>query len=46
MPQITTAFAPDFVNTMRWALDAASDRVPVRRSAFQSGGMRARPSKR
>jgi hypothetical protein len=29
MPQITTAFAPDFVSTMRWALDAASDRVPV-----------------
>jgi hypothetical protein len=29
MPQITTAFAPDFVITMRWALDAASDRVPV-----------------
>jgi len=29
MPQITPAFAPDFVNTMRWALDAASDRVPV-----------------
>ena len=29
MPQITTAFAPDFVTTMRWALDAASDRVPV-----------------
>jgi hypothetical protein len=27
MPQITTAF--DFVTTMRWALDAASDRVPV-----------------
>ena len=29
MPQITTAFAPDFVSTMRWALDVASDRVPV-----------------
>ena len=29
MPQITTAFAPDLVTTMRWALDAASDRVPV-----------------
>jgi len=29
MQQITTAFAPDFVTTMRWALDAASDRVPV-----------------
>ena len=29
MPQITTAFAPDFVTTMRWALDAASDRVPA-----------------
>ena len=29
MPQITTAFAPDLVITMRWALDAASDRVPV-----------------
>ena len=29
MPQITTAFAPEFVSTMRWALDAASDRVPV-----------------
>jgi hypothetical protein len=29
MPQITTAFAPDFVTTMRWALDAASYRVPV-----------------
>jgi hypothetical protein len=29
MPQITTAFAPDFVNTMRWALDAASDRLPA-----------------
>src|SRR5258707_4994747 len=29
MPQITTAFAPDLVTTMRWALDAASDRVPM-----------------
>jgi len=29
MPQITPAFAPDFVSTMRWALDAASDRVPA-----------------
>ena len=29
MPQIVTAFAPDFVTTMRWALDAASDRVPA-----------------
>ena len=29
MPQITAAFAPDFVTTMRWALDAAADRVPV-----------------
>jgi hypothetical protein len=29
MPQITTAFAPDLVATMRWALDAASDRVPA-----------------
>ena len=29
MPQITTAVAPDFVTTMRWALDAASDRVPA-----------------
>jgi hypothetical protein len=29
MPQITTAFAPDFVTTMRWALETASDRVPV-----------------
>ena len=29
MPQITAAFAPDFVTTMRWALGAASDRVPV-----------------
>ena len=29
MPQMTTAFEPDFVSTMRWALDTASDRVPV-----------------
>jgi hypothetical protein len=29
MPQITPAFAPEFVTTMRWALDAASDRVPA-----------------
>ncbi len=30
MPQITTTpFAPDVVTTMRWALDAATDRVPV-----------------
>jgi hypothetical protein len=29
MPQITTAFAPDFITTMRRALDVASDRVPV-----------------
>lgn len=29
MPQITTCFAPELVTTMRWALDAASDRVPV-----------------
>jgi hypothetical protein len=29
MPQVTTAFAPDFVTTMRSALDAASDRAPV-----------------
>jgi len=27
--QDTTAFAPDLVTTMRWALDSASDRVPV-----------------
>jgi hypothetical protein len=26
---MTTAFEPDFVSTMRWALDTASDRVPV-----------------
>jgi hypothetical protein len=29
MPQVTTAFSPDFVTTMRRALDAATDRVPV-----------------
>ena len=29
MPQITPAFAPDFITTMRWALDVASDRVPA-----------------
>jgi hypothetical protein len=29
MPQITPAFAPDFVTTMRLALEAASDRVLV-----------------
>jgi hypothetical protein len=29
MPQTAIAFAPDFVATMRWALDAASDRVPA-----------------
>ena len=29
MPQIATTFAPDFVAAMRWALDAASDRVPA-----------------
>jgi hypothetical protein len=29
MPQTTTAFEPDLVSTMRWALDVASDRVPV-----------------
>jgi hypothetical protein len=29
MPPIATAFAPDFLNTMRWALDAASDRLPA-----------------
>ena len=27
--EVTTGFAPDLVTTMRWALDAASDRVPV-----------------
>jgi hypothetical protein len=29
MPQTTTAFSPDFVSTMRRALDATSDRIPV-----------------
>ena len=29
MSQITTAFAPDLISTMRRALDAASDRVPA-----------------
>jgi hypothetical protein len=29
MPQIATTFAPDFFVTLRWALDAASDRVPT-----------------
>jgi hypothetical protein len=29
MPQIATTFAPDFVATMRRAMDAASDRVPA-----------------
>lgn len=29
MPLTATAFSPDFVTTMRWALDAASDRVPA-----------------
>ena len=29
MPQITAAFAPDFVTTMRWALGAVSDGVPA-----------------
>ena len=30
MPQVTTtAFTPDFVTTMRRALDTATDRVPV-----------------
>jgi|ERR1700722_10943874 hypothetical protein len=29
MPQVTTAFTPDFVTTMRRAVDAATDRVPV-----------------
>jgi hypothetical protein len=30
MPQITTPFAPDFLSTMRLALETASDRVPVK----------------
>ena len=29
MPQISPTFAPELVTTMRWALDKASDRVPV-----------------
>jgi hypothetical protein len=29
MPKVTTAFTPDFVTTMRRALDTATDRVPV-----------------
>jgi hypothetical protein len=29
MPQVTTAFTPDFLTTMRRALDAATGRVPV-----------------
>jgi hypothetical protein len=29
MPQVTIAFTPDFVTTMRRALEAATDRVPV-----------------
>jgi hypothetical protein len=29
MPKVTTAFTPDFVTTMRRALVAATDRVPV-----------------
>jgi hypothetical protein len=29
MPQLAPAFAPNLVTTMRWALEAASDRVPV-----------------
>jgi hypothetical protein len=29
MPQVTTAFTPDFVTTMRRALDAATYRVPL-----------------
>lgn len=29
MSQIASAFTADFLITMRWALDAASDRVPV-----------------
>jgi hypothetical protein len=30
MPKITTPFAPDFLNTMREALDVASVRVPAK----------------
>jgi hypothetical protein len=29
MPQVTTAFTPDLVTTMRRALDAATDRVQL-----------------
>jgi hypothetical protein len=29
MPQVTTTFTSDFLTTMRRALDAATDRVPV-----------------
>jgi hypothetical protein len=29
MPQSTNDFPADFVYTMRWALDTASDRVPA-----------------
>lgn len=29
MPQVTQTFAPELVTTMRWALETASDRVPV-----------------
>jgi hypothetical protein len=29
MPQTVPAFAPDFITTMRRALDVASDRVPA-----------------
>jgi hypothetical protein len=29
MPKMTAAFVPDLVTTMRWALEAASDRVPA-----------------
>jgi hypothetical protein len=29
MPQVTTAFTPDFVTTMRRALETATDRVPM-----------------
>jgi hypothetical protein len=30
MPRNTAAFAPDFLSTMRLALETASDRVPVK----------------
>jgi hypothetical protein len=29
MPHVTTAFPPDFITTMRRALDIATDNVPV-----------------